>query len=116
MGEHYILPSELAALIAFWFVPPLLIAFLAQSWFFAARGVFHNHRWRAVSALVATACISIIVGLAILVASPKFLPDWLGVEYFAGGSWPVLPLSFVTVALIAAFFAWWGARYERSGA
>jgi len=118
MGEHYILPSELAALIGFWFAPPLLVALGAQLWLFTARGVLRHHRWRAVGALLATACVSVVVGVAALLASPAFLPRWLGATElpFGGRYWSVLPLSFVVVALIAPMFAWWAVHYAKAEA
>jgi hypothetical protein len=118
MAEHYVLPSELVALVAFWFVPPLLIACGAQAWFFAARGTFRSHRRRAVGALVATVLTSIVLGVGLLLASPEFLPRWLGVTHvsFGGQSLPMLPLSFVTVVLIAPIFAYLGVRHAHAGA
>jgi hypothetical protein len=117
MSEHYILSGELVALIAFWFLPPLLIACGVQAWFFSARGMFRSHRRRAVGALIATVLTSIVVGLALL-ASPLSLPRWLGVTNVsvAGQSWPLLPLSFVTVAAIATVFAIWASRHASVGA
>lgn len=112
MSEQYILPGELVALIAFWFVPPLLIACSAQSWFFVSRGIFRRHRWRAIGALIGTIIVSVVVGVSLLAASPTFLPRWLGVNdvWLGGKPWPVLPLSFLSVALVAAIFTFLGAR------
>jgi hypothetical protein len=80
MADDYILPGEFAALVAFWFAPPLLVAFAFQAWFFAARGILRRHRMRVAGVFLATTCVSVVVGIAALIASPRFLPVWLGVR------------------------------------
>jgi NhaP-type Na+/H+ and K+/H+ antiporter len=114
MGDHYILPGEFAALVLFWFGLPLLLAFVPLAWLFASRGLFREHTSRALGAFVLTIVLSIAVGLGILIWSPPFL-KFLGVRdfFFAGQYWPVLPLSFVAVAVVSPIVGWWALRAAR---
>ena len=114
MSDHYIYPSELAVLLAFVFAPPLLIALLVQASLFASRGVFRSKPGRALCAFAFTALVSLIVGTAVLFASPDLGPfsSMLGLTElrFSGHSWPVLPLAFVAVGIVAPIAAWWATR------
>ena len=99
MGEHYILPGELAAVLAFVFLPPLLLALVGHLIFL--RGRFTQ----AALAFGATLVGSLLLG-AVLFASSA-LPAWLGIRDLnvAGGSGPAMPLAFVVVALVAPLAA-----------
>jgi len=114
MTEQYILPGELAALLAFVFAPPLLVALGVQASFFTKRGMLRSRPWRALLAFVFTALPSVTLGTGVLIASPHLggLSSILGLAEvrFSGGYWPVLPLAFVAVGVVAPFTAWWAAR------
>lgn len=114
MGGHYILPGEFVALVLFWFGLPLLLAFIPLTWLFVACGLFREHAARAFGAFVLTIVLSITVGLGVLIWSPPFL-KFLGVRdfLFAGQYWPVLPLSFVAVAVVSPVAGWWALRAAR---
>ena len=112
MNDEYILPGELAALVAFWFIPPLLVALAGQVWFFSARGLFQDHMWRAFGAIALTALLSVVVGISALLVSPKLLPPWLGVTdvFVAGHYFPMLPLAVIAVVIVAPGVAWLAVR------
>lgn len=114
MGDHYILPGEFVALVLFWFGLPLVLAFVPLTWLFVSRGLFREHATRAFGAFALTIVLSIAVGLGALIWSPPFL-KFLGVRdfFFAGQYWPVLPLSFVAVAVVSPIAGWWALRAER---
>ena len=97
MSEHYILPGELAALMTFVFVPPLLLALVGHLIFL--RGSFRQ----VALAFGVTLVASLLLGVsAVLFASSAF-PTWLGIRdvHVAGSHWPVMPLAFIVVALVA---------------
>jgi hypothetical protein len=112
MNDEYILPGEIAALVAFWFTPPLLVALAGQVWFFAARGLFQDHMWRAFVAILLTALLSVVVGMLALLVSPKILPRWIGVTdvFIAGHYLPMLPLAAIAVFVVAPGVALWAVR------
>ncbi len=101
MNGHYILPGELASLIAFLFVPPLLIALVGQLLFLRGRPGL------AALAFITTAVGSVLIGAGWILFAPSILPRWLGVQDLnvAGSYWPVMPLAFAVVTLIAPFAA-----------
>lgn len=114
MGDHYILPGEFVALMLFWFGLPLLLAFVPLFWLFVSRGLFRELATRAFGAFLLTIVLSIAVGLGVLMWSPPFL-KFLVVRdvFFAGRYWPVLPLSFVAVAVVSPIAGWWALRAAR---
>jgi len=114
MSNDYILPGELLALVVFWFGLPLLIGLLPIGWLFVSRGLFRYHTTRAFFALLLIISASVAIGLGIFVWSPPFL-NVLGVHdiFLAGHYWPVLPLSFVVVAIVAPPIGWWALRVAR---
>jgi hypothetical protein len=111
MNDHYLLPSEFALLLAFWFGLPLLVSFAILGPLFVNRGLFRYRPWRAFGALGLSVVLSVVLGLGALVLSPS-LPRFLGVQdvFLAGLYLPVLPLSFVVVAIVSATTAWWALR------
>jgi len=112
MSDHYMYPGELAALLAFLFAPPLLVALTVQAWLFAARGMFRRHTARAVIGLMATILGGAVGGTAVLLASPPFPSSVLGVTDVAlgGRHLPILPLGFITVGVAAPVATWWALR------
>lgn len=114
MNDNYILPSEFVMLLAFWFGPPLLVALLALAVPFAKSGLFRHHPSRAIFAFLLIIVASIALGLGGLIWSPPSL-KFLGVKdiFLAGRSWPVLPLSFVAVAVAAPIIGWWALQANR---
>lgn len=111
MSDHYLLPSEFALLLTLWFGLPLLVSFAILGPLFVKRGLFHSRPWRAFGALGLSVVLSVVLGLGALVLSPS-LPRFLGVQdiFLAGLYLPVLPLSFVVVAVVSATAAWWALR------
>ncbi|XHS78565.1 hypothetical protein ACFJGW_00930 [Burkholderiaceae bacterium UC74_6] len=116
MTAEYILPSELIAIIAFWFGPPSVIAFLLQLRTFSSRGQGVSRIARA-WVLFGTPVVSVLLGLALLVASPKYLSA-LGVKdlRIAGHTFPFLPLAYVCVAAVAFAFTWAALRKQQKAA
>jgi len=114
--DEYIHPGELVGLIAFLFAPALLLALVGQALFFAARGMFRHRQTRALLALLGTALLSVGVGTAVLLLSPPVLPHLLAVRDVTvrGQLYPVLPLAFVVVAIVAPLAAWWAVRGARA--
>lgn len=114
MSDQYLLPREFALLLLFWFGLPLLASFAIVGPLFVKRGLFRSRPWRAFVALGLSVVLSAVLGLGALVVSPS-LPHAFGVQdvFFAGQYWPVLPLSFVVVAVVSTATAWWAFRASR---
>ena len=95
-------------LLAFWFGLPLLMAFAPLTWFFVKRGLFRHHFSRAVFAFLLISLVSIVLGVCALAWSPPYL-RLLGVKdvFLADHYWPVLPLAFVSVTIVAPIIGWW---------
>jgi hypothetical protein len=115
MDGQYLLLSEFIALVIFWFGLPLLFGFIALTWLFVARGLFRERVYRAIASYILTIALSIILGIVFLIWSPPFL-NFLGVQdvFFAGNTWPVLPLSFLVVAIVTPISGWWALRATQS--
>ena len=110
MSEHYILPGELSSLLAFVLFPPLLFALIGQL-------IFLRGRFRlAALAFGVTLVGSLLVVVGVVLFTSSAFPMWLGIRdlYVAGGSWPVMPLAFVAVALVAPLAAATVARAKRA--
>ena len=97
MSEHYITSSELLALAAWWFAPPLVIALLLQ--------VFLYRKWaplRHKPAIALTGMFGVIVVSPVLgffgLASGVPIPRWLG----AKGDMLFLPMAYVIVGFVMA--------------
>ncbi|MDE0855414.1 MAG: hypothetical protein OSA97_13430 [Nevskia sp.] len=88
MGEEHILPGEFMALVFFWWGPPMVLAWAAQGWYLARRGMIRRHAVRCVGVVVATGVISVVGGIALLVVSP--------------------------VLMVAPLVTWWGVRGVRN--
>ena len=114
MSDHYFLPSELFGLLAFWFVPPLLIALTVIYRSCAKRGIVGSHPLRVACALGLTILLSLALGLTVLILSPSFLSA-LSITSIKLGSYrlPVFPFSFVAVTLVSFVTAWWAIRVAR---
>ena len=106
MEDTYILPGELAILLAFLLLPPLAIAMIGQFWYLGQRGVSTARTWVA---LLATVLVS-SAGTVLLL--PFSIPRILGIQNIDIASWqlPVLPLAFIVVALVAWSAAMWACR------
>jgi hypothetical protein len=106
---HYILPGELAILLAFLILPPLLVASPAQLLFLRRRRVSSSRAWLS---LLVTAVVSAVVTIALFIFGSGLLPHALGVQdIFLGHRWfPVLPLAFVVVAFVSSSVSLWAGR------
>jgi hypothetical protein len=108
MDGQYLLPSQFVALAIFWFGLPLVFGFIALTWLFLTRGLFRERVYRAIASYILTIALSIILGIVFLIWSPPSL-NFLGVQdvFFAGHTWPVLPLTFLVVAVVNPIAGWW---------
>jgi hypothetical protein len=116
---QYMLPGEFAAVVAFLFAPPLVLAFIGQTAVFAVRRVFaRGFLGRAMVGYVATLVGSFIVGFAIHQLAPRVLGSALRVREVVIGTqaWPVMPLAFLAVAVAASIATWWVLRVAHAGA
>lgn len=116
---QYMLPGEFVAVVAFFFAPPLILAFIGQTVFFAARRVFaHGLFGRALAGYVATLVGSVIVGFAVHQLAPRVFGPALRVREVIVGTqaWPVMPLAFLAVAVVASISTWWVLRGASAGA
>lgn len=100
-GDQHIYLGELAALLAFFVLPPLVVALPLQFAFLVWRGVRSRTAW---ASLLSTAAASVIVTFALFVLTPAILPSSLGVrDINIGHRWlPILPLAFAVVATVTA--------------
>jgi hypothetical protein len=107
---QYMLPGEFAAVVAFLFAPPLLLAFVIQTVLFAVRRIFaRGFVGRAVAGYIATVFGSLLLGAALHQFAPRSLGPVLRVREVAIGSqsWPVMPLAFLAVAIAAVLVTRW---------
>ena len=106
MDDHYILPSELALLLGFFILPPLLVASGGQVWFMLRRGVSSSRAWLSV---LLTATLSTFATVLLFLFGANALPHALGVQdFFVGHLWfPILPLAFLVVALVSPAVSLW---------
>jgi hypothetical protein len=114
---QYFLPSELVAMVAFLFAPPLVLAVVGQTVLFTVRGLFQRrHLARVLTAYIATALGGLIVGVAIHEFAPRWLNAALRVRDvpLSGSAWPVMPLAFVAVGVAAIAAAWWVLSYAHA--
>lgn len=116
---QYMLPGELFAVVAFLFAPPLILAFVGQTFVFAVRRVFARGLFgRVVAGYAATLVGSLVVGFAIHELAPRVLGPALSVREVIIGTqaWPVMPLAFLAVAVAASIATWWVLRSANAGA
>jgi hypothetical protein len=111
VSDQVIYPSELFALGAFLFAPPLLLALIGQGWFLLRRGI---RRSQLLASFAVTAVFTTIIGSMLFVFGAAFLPSRLGFkELWLGREWiPVMPLFFVVVAVIAPIVSWYYSRRQ----
>lgn len=110
---QYFLPGEFVGYVLFLFLPPLLMGFAAQAWVFVSRGMPHPViGGRALASFALTALVSVGFAAVLFVSDSRALAPVLRVREvsLAGGSWPISPLAFLAVALVAPITIWWGAR------
>jgi len=93
VDENYILPTELLALFAVWFIPPLTVSSVVQAATFKKAGIWHRSKVRGVGAILGTLLLSPLLGL---LALPLPIPRWLGVSE---NLW-ILPLAWVIVLIV----------------
>jgi hypothetical protein len=116
---HYMLPAEFLVLVGFLFAPPLLLALVAQSIAFARRGIFARGLvGRAAAGYAITVVGSLVVGAAVHQFAPRSLGPFLRVREVALGGqfWPVMPLTFLAVAIAATAATFWVLRSVKAGA
>ena len=112
MNDDVILPGELAALLMFLFTPPLLLGLVAQAWFLFGRVT----RSRAYRSLAVTALLTISITFALWLLTARFIPHRLGFDVIQlwHHSVPVLPLSFLVVAVVAPAVSCFAARHGQA--
>jgi hypothetical protein len=105
VNDDYILPGELAVLVVFLFVPPLLLVLAGQAWFLWRRRV---RAGQVVRLLCATAAASVLLGVPLFLFGSAFLPYWLRMQdlRLGHGSIPVLPLALLVASLAASAITW----------
>lgn len=86
MDGHYILPGELAALIVFLLLPPLLVALVCQGWFMNRRGIFDNGMLRGSTFLIATLASSFALATGLLLFAADAAGPMLGIRDLRKGS------------------------------
>lgn len=110
MQDHYILPSEFALLVAFWFGPPWAIAAAIQVKLLSASrsAVRPLVLWLV---LAGTPLVSLVLGVGTLAMSSPML-KFLGVVdiQLFGLYLPFLPLAYVSVAIVASVAVWLAVR------
>jgi hypothetical protein len=114
---QYFLPGEFVAYVSFLFLPPLAICFVAQAWVFVSRGVPHPFFGvRALASFAVSALGSLGLAAVLFASHSQALAPVLRVRELslAGAAWPVSPLAFLAVAVVAPATIWWGSRRARS--
>lgn len=108
MEGHYILPGELAALIAFLLFPPLLIALVFQGWFMKRRGVFDEGVLRGSIYLIATVATSIALAAGLMLFGPDAAGPFLRVRDLRMGDAyiPIWPPAYVLIPFLAIISSW----------
>ena len=103
---QYLLPGEFAVVVAVLFAPPLLLAFIGQTVVYVRSSMFKTARiGRVLMSYPATALGSILLGGTIDQLAPQALNPILRVRDvpIGGGTWPIMPLAFASVAITAFF-------------
>lgn len=109
-SAEYMLPGEFAVVVAFLLFPALVIALAAQSFIFAARGLFVRASVpRVLAGYMATSIGTLLLAAAIHQLAPAFLGPLLRVRDLHVGdqSWPVMPLAFIAAAGAAVASTCW---------
>ena len=89
--DHHVYPGEMAGLLAFAFAPSLIVAFVLQGLFLAKRGLLRSRPQRTLVAFLFTTLISIVLGVALLLAAHSLEPPssfGLTNVVVGGGYWP----------------------------
>jgi len=110
MNDQYMLPGEFVAVVIFLFAPPLIIGLTAQTVFFWAKGIFaRKHTWSVILGYFFTVIGSLTAGAAIYQIAPRVLAPILRVRdiSIAKMFFPVMPLAFIAVALVAPVAGCW---------
>jgi hypothetical protein len=111
MDAQRILPDELAALLLALFAPPLLLAYAGHLLAHPRSGK-RKVLWMA---LLVTTILGPLFGVILMATAPAGWFSGLGVHDLAiGGTyWPVMPLAFITVGIVAAGAMYLQLRYGR---
>jgi hypothetical protein len=115
MDGNRILLHELAILVIWLCAPTLIMAVLAQLWWFRQMRAFQGgHAGRAVIGLVGTVVLTPIVSLVLWMVLPgALLPGSVMPE----GRVPIPPVfvpGIVAGFILAPLFAWWAVRARSS--
>jgi hypothetical protein len=112
MDGHYILPGELALLIAFLLLPPLLVSLMCQAWFMNRRGVFDNGVLRGSTYLIVTVASSLILAVGLLLFGPDAAGPMLGIRDLRIGEAhvPTWPPAYLLVPILAIIGSWVATR------
>ncbi len=112
MDGHYILPGELALLIAFWLFPPLLVTLVCQGLFMKRRGVFDKDMFRGLTFLIATVISSIVLASGLLVFGPDAAGPFLRVRDLRIGETfvSIWPPAYLLIPVLAIFSSWFATR------
>ena len=112
MDGHYILPGELALLIVFLLLPPLLIALVCQGWFMHRRGIFNSGILRGTKFLIATLVSSFGLAAGLLLFGADAAGPMLGIRDLS--IWevyvPIWPPAYILVPLLAVISSWVATR------
>jgi hypothetical protein len=108
----HIYPSEFIILVAFLFMPPLLLAFSVQIWVARRNGLVQFGRF--LIAVLLTTVLSVAVGFLIDQFTPRSISPLLRARYALG--FPVLPLAFLAVAIVAPPVTFWVLGHGRAKA
>ena len=103
MEIQYILPGELAALIVFLLLPPLLVSLAIQAWIMRRRGLFDRGVLRGLVFLTGTIAASIALATGLLLFGPESLGSFLGVRdvTIGGAYFMIWPLGYFLVPVVA---------------
>lgn len=110
MSDEYMLPGEFIALAIFLFAPPLIIAMICQTIFYRKKGIILNsNKAHLAIGCILTTISSLGVGGGIFAIAPRLLAPILRVRDASLGplDFPIMPLTFLAVALTAPVVAWW---------
>lgn len=103
MEAQYILPGELAALVVFLLLPPLLVSLAIQAWIMRRRGLLERSVLRGLVSLTGTIAASIVLATGLILFGPKSLGSFLGVrDVTIGGAYFIIwPIGYFLVPLLA---------------
>jgi hypothetical protein len=105
MSDNYLLPGEFLGLVAFWFIPPSVIAVLVLRKYFNRMRPVPSLPFQ-VTSLVAAPIVGTALGIVWLAAFPFKVWFLAVVDIHVGDRYlPFLPLAYLSVGLVAVAFA-----------